>query len=82
MAKLKVELDGPAVRALWHAIAEVKQRWLVIGWATKNFLSGAPSCIERYIKPLAPAAFAVVSTHQPALGPRGWLWVVLLKCNL
>jgi hypothetical protein len=26
------ELDGPAVSALRRAIAEVKQRWLVIGW--------------------------------------------------
>jgi hypothetical protein len=30
--------------------------------------------------PLVPA-FAVVSTHQPALGPRGGLWPVLLICN-
>jgi hypothetical protein len=30
---------------------------------------------------LVPAAFAVVSTHQPALGPRGGLWPVLLMCN-
>jgi hypothetical protein len=27
------------------------------------------------------AALAVVSTHQPALGPRGGLWPVLLMCN-
>jgi hypothetical protein len=25
--------------------------------------------------------FAVVSTHQPALGPRGGLWPDLLMCN-
>jgi hypothetical protein len=28
-----------AVIALRRAIAEVKQRWSVIGWATKNLLS-------------------------------------------
>jgi hypothetical protein len=37
-------LDGPAVSALRHAIAEVKQHWLVIGWVTKNLLSRAPPC--------------------------------------
>jgi hypothetical protein len=35
------ELDGPAVSALRRAIAEVKQRWSVIGWVTKNLLSRA-----------------------------------------
>jgi hypothetical protein len=30
--------------------------------------------------PLVPAAFAVVSSHQPALGPRDGLWPVLLMC--
>jgi hypothetical protein len=30
---------------------------------------------------LVPAAFAVVSTHQSALGPRGGLWPVLLVGN-
>jgi hypothetical protein len=34
------ELDGPAVSALRRAI-EVKQRWSVIGWVTKNLLSRA-----------------------------------------
>jgi hypothetical protein len=33
------ELDGPAVSALRRVIAEVKQRWSVIGWVTKNLLS-------------------------------------------
>jgi hypothetical protein len=28
----KDELDGPAVSALQRVIAEVKQRWSVIGW--------------------------------------------------
>jgi hypothetical protein len=33
------ELDGPAVSALLRAIADVKQRWSAIGWATQNLLS-------------------------------------------
>jgi hypothetical protein len=61
------ELDGPAVSALGRAIVEVKQRRSVIGWMTKNLLSRVP-CFG-----LVPAAFAVVSTHQSALGLRGRL---------
>jgi hypothetical protein len=57
-----------AVSALWRAVAEVKQRWTVIGWVTKNLLYRAPPCFGRHVKPLVPAAFAVVSTHQAALG--------------
>jgi hypothetical protein len=38
------ELDGPAISALRRAVAEVKQRWSVIGWVTKNLLSGTPPC--------------------------------------
>jgi hypothetical protein len=34
---LDEELDGPAVNALRFAIAEVKQRWSVFGWVTKNY---------------------------------------------
>jgi hypothetical protein len=34
----------------------------------------APSCFGRYVKPLVPATFAGVSTHQPVLGPLGGLW--------
>jgi hypothetical protein len=75
------ELDGPVISALWRAIAEVKQRLSVIGWVTKNLLSRAPPCFRRHVNPLVPAAFAVVSTHQPALGPRGGLWPVLIMCN-
>jgi hypothetical protein len=75
------ELNGPAVSALRRAIAEVKQRWSFMGWVTKNLLSRAPPCFRRHIKPLVSASF-VVSTHQPALGPRGGLWPVLLICNL
>jgi hypothetical protein len=73
------ELDGPAGSTLRRAIAEVKQRWSVIIWVTKNLLSRAPPCFGRHVKPLVPAAF--VSTHQPALGPRGGLWPVLLMCH-
>jgi hypothetical protein len=69
------------LRALRRAIVEVKQRWSVIGWVTKNLLSLAAPCFGRHVKPLVPAAFAVVSTHQPALSPRGGLWPVLLMCN-
>jgi P2-related tail formation protein len=42
---LRYELDG-SVSALRRAIAEVKQRWSVIGWVTKNLLSRTPSCFE------------------------------------
>jgi hypothetical protein len=59
--------------ALRCTIAEVKQRWLVIGWVTNNLLSRVPPCFGRHVKSLVPAAFAIVSTHQPALGP--W-WVM------
>jgi hypothetical protein len=74
------EHDVLAVSALRRAIAKVKQRWSVIGWLTKNLLSRAPPWFGRLVKPLVPAAFAVV-THQPALGLRGGLWPVLLMCN-
>jgi hypothetical protein len=47
---------------------------------TINLLSRAPPCFGRHVKPLAPAAFTVVSTHQSALGTRGGLWPVLLIC--
>jgi hypothetical protein len=72
------ELDGPAVSALWRAIAEVKQRWTVMVWVNKNLLFQAPPCFGSNVKPLVPAAFAVVCTHQPALGPRGGLWPAFL----
>jgi hypothetical protein len=75
------ELDGPAVSALRRVIAEVKQHWSVIGWVTKNLVYQTPPCFRRHVKPLLPAALAVVSTHQPALGPRGGLWPVLLVSN-
>jgi hypothetical protein len=47
---------------LRHSITEVKQRWLVIGWLTKNLLSRAPPCFGRHVKLVVPVAFAVVST--------------------
>jgi hypothetical protein len=37
--------------------------------------------VDLFVKPSVSVAFAVVSTHQPALGPRGMLWPVLLMCN-
>jgi hypothetical protein len=56
-------LDDPAVSAPRRAIAEVKQRWEVIGRVIKSILSRAPPCFGRHVKPLVPAAFAVVTTH-------------------
>jgi hypothetical protein len=55
--------DGPAVTAFRSAIAEVKQRWLIIGWVTKNLLSRAPPAFGRHVNLLVPAEFAVVSTN-------------------
>jgi hypothetical protein len=51
-----------------------------IGWLTKNVLSRAPPCFRSHVKPLVPAAFAVVSTHQAVLGPLGRLWPFLVMC--
>jgi hypothetical protein len=42
-------------------------------------LSRAPPCFGMHVKPLLPATFTVVSTHQTALSPRGGLWPVLLS---
>jgi hypothetical protein len=33
------ELNGPMDTALQRVIAEVKQRWSIIGWVAKNLLS-------------------------------------------
>jgi hypothetical protein len=41
-----------------------------ISWVTKNLFSRVSPCFGRHVKPLVPAAFAVVSTHLSALGPR------------
>jgi hypothetical protein len=62
--KFGKELDGHAVSALRGAIQEVKQRWLVIGWVTKNLSSRVPPCIRRHVKPLVPAVFAVATTRS------------------
>jgi hypothetical protein len=63
-----VKFDGPV------EIVEVKQLWSVVGWVTKNILSRAFPCLGKHIKPLVPAAFVVVSTDQPTLGPRSYVW--------
>jgi hypothetical protein len=65
------ELGGSTISELRRAIAEIKQRWSVIGWVTKILLSRAPPFFGRHVMSLVPAVVAVVSTHQPALGPRG-----------
>jgi hypothetical protein len=70
-----VPLDYHSIRT-----SQVKQRWSVIGWVTKNLLSRAPPCFGRHVKPLVPAAFAIVS-NQPALGLRVGSWPDLLMCN-
>jgi hypothetical protein len=56
---------GPAVSALQRAIAEVKLRWSVIWWVTRNLLSRAPPCFGRHVKPLVPAAFTVIVPTNP-----------------
>jgi hypothetical protein len=47
-----------------RTIAEPKQfsQRPVIRWVIKIFLSRAPPCFKTHVKPLVPAAFAVVST--------------------
>jgi hypothetical protein len=53
------ELDGPAVSAF-----SVRSRALVgHQMRDQNFLSRAPPCFGRHVKPVVPAAFAVVSIH-------------------
>jgi hypothetical protein len=54
------------------AIAEVKQRkgWLLV---SHQKLPRAPLCFGKHGRPLIPAAFAVVRTHQSVLDPRGGL---------
>jgi hypothetical protein len=66
----------PRGQCVRRTIAEAKQCWSVIGCLTKNLLSWAPPCFGRNVKPLVPAAFAVVSTpfslcviHKEGLGP-------------
>jgi hypothetical protein len=61
-------IDGLTVSALRRAVAEVKQHWWVID---QKFIAlkstKKEDCFGRHVKPLVPAAFAVVSTHQSAL---------------
>jgi hypothetical protein len=47
----------------------------------QKFVISRSSVLGRHVKALAPAAFAVVSTHQSALGPLGGLLPVFLMCN-
>jgi hypothetical protein len=75
------ELEGLAISVLRRAIAEVKQRWSDTIWATKNLLPRASPCFGRHVKPLVPATFAVVVTHQSALRPHSGLWPILLMSN-
>jgi hypothetical protein len=51
-------LDGPAIMRLWNLSNVRKGRM-----GDQNLLSRAPPRLERHIKPLVPAAFAVISTH-------------------
>jgi hypothetical protein len=44
--ELDEELDGPAVSALRHAIAEAKQRCSVIGWVTKKLIISSSEASE------------------------------------
>jgi hypothetical protein len=65
-------LDGPAVSALRCAIAEVKQRWSVIGWVPKyyylNLLRASEGTLSRWSR---------FYLHSLALG----LWAVIRMCN-
>jgi hypothetical protein len=71
------QLDGPCYCA--SECDRGGEAILVIGWLTKNVLSQAPPCFGRFFNPLVPAVFAIITTHQPALGPRGGLSPVLLN---
>jgi hypothetical protein len=39
----------PHGQCSWRAVAEAKQRWLVIGWVIKKLLFRAPPCFERHV---------------------------------
>jgi hypothetical protein len=58
----------------------------VIGWVTKNLLYRGPPRFREHVKPLVLAAFAVISTHQSALGVVGYgqfsLFVIHKACAL
>jgi hypothetical protein len=55
-------------------LSNIVSHWM----GDQKLISRAPPYFGRHVKRLVPAAFAVISTHQPALGPRGGLWPVLL----
>jgi hypothetical protein len=60
------ELDGPAVSALGvrsRKLSNVLKGDISHRMGDQNLLSGAPPWFRRYVQPLVPAAFAVVSTH-------------------
>jgi hypothetical protein len=60
------------------SIVEVKMgHWM----GDQNLLSHIPTCFARHVKSLDPAAFAVNSTYQSALGLRCGYWPVLLMGN-
>jgi hypothetical protein len=59
-----------AQRSFRFFVRSRKISWSVIGWVTKNLFSRVSPCFGRHVKPLVPAAFAVVSTRLSALGPR------------
>jgi hypothetical protein len=75
-------LDDSMVNA--HGVRSRKQcsQRSLIRWETKNLLFGALPYFGRYVKQLFSAAFAVVSTHQPALGSRGGLLCLIRKEGL
>jgi hypothetical protein len=48
-------------------VCSISHSWIIFakcGCLIKNLLSQVPPCFGRHVKPLFPAAFAVVSTHQ------------------
>jgi hypothetical protein len=58
MSVRQKELNRPAVNALRRAIAEVKQLWSVIGWATKCYYRALEGKLSRWsrlnLQSLAP----------------------------
>jgi hypothetical protein len=71
-----MELDSPAVSALGVRSRKLSNALNGQSW------DGRPKSYQLELLrvsegTLVPAAFAVVSTHQSALGPRGGLWPVL-----
>jgi hypothetical protein len=57
------ELDGPVVSALGVRSRKLSKVFKGHRMGDENFLSRAPPCCGRHVKPLVPAAFTVVSTH-------------------